>query len=193
HRVSVAVLGDERVVARGLQVLRELVEHEVPRLLFPPRAARRAIEGFRDAPGARRELHRRRPFRAEAALVDRAVGVALDLQQLRLAVGSLLRVRDERAADRAVRAQRTDFLGARDAERELALFRKTQVEAERVGKRCECGGTGAGGAELEELTTGEVAHVLSRVLFQASVCVKLYARYRRPIWLRHAGVTRPHP
>ena len=54
-----------------------------------------------------------------------------------------------------------DFLRARNAEIQLPLFRKAQVEAERVGKRSECGGTGAGGAELEELTTGKVAHVLT--------------------------------
>src|SRR3954468_8276705 len=98
--VSVGVLRDEAVVARRLDVLRELVEHEVPALLFPLGAAGRPIHRFLDTPGGCGELHGRRTLRTEPALVHRTVGVAFDLQQLGLAV-YLFGVGDERAPDRA--------------------------------------------------------------------------------------------
>src|SRR5207249_7143224 len=131
HDVPRGVLRHERVVAGRLQVLRELVEHEVPGLLFPLRAARRSVEGLLDPARARRELHRGRTLRAEASLVDRAVGIALDLQQLRLAVRVLLRVGDETATDGAVRAERLHFLRAGETELLLDLLRAPDVEAER--------------------------------------------------------------
>src|SRR5205814_2924323 len=70
--VAIGVLRDERVVARRLDVLRDLVEHEVPWLLFPLRAARRSVHRLLDATRARRELHRARALRTEPSLVDRA-------------------------------------------------------------------------------------------------------------------------
>src|SRR5881409_2352570 len=80
--VAVRVLRNEAVVSRGFYVLGELVEHEVPALRFPGRAARRPVHRMRDAARARRELHRRGTLRAEAALVDRAIGIALDVKEL---------------------------------------------------------------------------------------------------------------
>src|SRR5207249_12131621 len=139
---------------RGFYVLGELVEHEVPALRFPGRAARRPVHRMRDAARARRELHRRGTLRAEAALVDRAIGIALDLKELGRSV-DFLRVRDERAAHSAIRAERMDLLRTGDAQVQRALFRRGDIETERVSKGNERQAGGAGGSELQELTTSE--------------------------------------
>src|SRR2546430_12542283 len=104
HDVAVRVLRDERVVAGRLDVLGELVEDEVPGLRFPCGSARRAVHRRGDAPRARCELHGGSALRAEAALIYRTVGVALDLKQLGLSVDFLC-VCDERAAHGAIRAE----------------------------------------------------------------------------------------
>src|ERR1700737_2760911 len=59
-------------------------------------------------PAARRgrQLHRRCALGAEAAFVDRAVGVAFDLKELDFAIAGLARVGDQGAADGAVGADR---------------------------------------------------------------------------------------
>ncbi len=110
------------------------------------------------APGARycgdstrrgRQLHRRRALRAEPALVDRAVRVALDLQQLHGAIGVLAGIRDQRAADCAVRADRMRFLGPRDAEvlLDLGRFGDSDVESK---SRCR-EGRGTGNSNLQKI------------------------------------------
>src|SRR3989440_5740917 len=157
HDVAVRVLRHEAVVPRRFDVRRELVEHEVPALLFPLRAARSAVERLLDSTRARRELHRRRALRAEAALVHRAVGVALDLKDLRLAA-HLFGVGHECAADGAVRADRVDFLRSGDAQVERAFLRRGDVETERVGNWNERHAGGAGGSELQEFTASDFRH-----------------------------------
>jgi hypothetical protein len=108
---------------------------------------------FRTKSQARRgrQLHRRRALRAEPALVDRAVRVAFDLQQLHGAIGVLAGIRDQRAADRAVRADRMRFLGPRDAEvlLDLGRFGDSDVEAK---SRCRQG-PGTRNSNLQEIPT----------------------------------------
>src|SRR5207247_3859975 len=145
------------VVARRFDVLRDLVEDEVPRLLFPLRAARRAVHRLLDPPRARRELHRGRALGAQPALVHGAVGITLDLKELCLPA-DLFRVRDERAADGAVRTDRVDFLRARDAHLDRPLLRRANVETERVRKWNERHAGGAGGSELQEFTASDFLH-----------------------------------
>src|SRR5262249_28091896 len=96
-------------------------------------------------PGRDRQLHRRRALRAEPALVDRAVGVALDLEELSVTFAVLLRVGNDRAPHRAVRTQRVHFLGPGDSEVLLNLYSLRDVEAQ-------------GGGPLAPRTAGAVLH-----------------------------------
>src|SRR4029077_13378858 len=105
----------------------------------------------------RRELHRGRALGAESSFVDRAVRVAFDLQELGRAV-DILRVGDEPAPDGAVGADGVDFLGAGDAKVERALLRGGEVEPERIRTGNERHAGGAGGSELQELTTSDFRH-----------------------------------
>src|SRR5260370_40862667 len=88
-RVAVAVRGHKRRVARCLDVLGDLVQHEVPRDTLPAGRAGGTVLGRLDAARRDRTLHRSRAFRTQPALVDRAVGITLDLKQLDAAVGVL--------------------------------------------------------------------------------------------------------
>src|SRR5215470_3092247 len=72
---------------------------------LPRTAPRRPVERLLHSATAHRELHGRRALGAEPALVDWAVGITLDLQELRLALLILLGVRHERATHGAVRAE----------------------------------------------------------------------------------------
>src|SRR5207245_6436622 len=109
-RVALGVLRDKRSVARLLDALRELVEHLLPGDLLPLVASRGAVEGLGHAPAADRQLHRRGTLRAESALVDRAVGFALDLAELRGGLGMLICGCDDRSPGGAVPTRRVHFL-----------------------------------------------------------------------------------
>src|SRR5262249_34412478 len=137
--VAVPVLHHERRVAGVLDPLGEAVEHRVPAHLLPPVAPRRPIERLGHAPGRHGELHGRGTLGAQPALVDRAVRITLDLQELDVALLVLPRVGDQTAANRAVRAERVHLFGAGDPEALLDLHRPREVEAEPG----EAGGTGA--------------------------------------------------
>src|SRR5712692_5834670 len=87
--VAVSIRGDERGVARRLDVLGDLVQDEVPGDALPADRPRGTVLGRLDAARRDRELHCSRALGAQAAFVDGAVGVTLDLKQLRAAVGVL--------------------------------------------------------------------------------------------------------
>src|SRR6267142_5608173 len=152
--VALGVLRDEGRVARLLDALGELVEHLVPGDLLPLVAAGRAVEGLLDAPGGHGELHGRGALRAEPALVDRTVGVALDLQELRMAPPVVLGKGDDRAPDRAVRAERVHFLRALDPEVLLDLDRLGEVKAQGGGAQR----ASTNGAELDEVPSRYLGH-----------------------------------
>src|SRR5450756_1183052 len=122
--VAVSVRGHEGGVARGLDVLGDLAHDEIPGHALPAPRARGAILRRFDAAGRDRKLHRGRALWAQAAFVDRAVGIALDLEQLHAAVRVLARIRDQRTADRAIGADGVRLLGARDPQVLLDLGRR---------------------------------------------------------------------
>src|SRR5258708_1928189 len=98
-----------------------------------------------------RQLHRRRAFRTQPALVDGAVGITLDLEELGAAIAVLPGVGDQRAADRAVGADRMHLLRARDPQGLLDLggVGESDVEA-KAGDRQ---GPGARHSDFEETPT----------------------------------------
>src|SRR6267143_958335 len=151
HSAAVAVGGDERGVPGGLHVVCDLVEHEVPRDALPAGRARGPVLRRFDTAWRDGELHRGRTLRTEPSLVDRAVRVALDLQQLRGPVALLPGVGDQRATDRAVRADAVELLGSRDPQVLLdpRRLRHRDVETETGGSD----GARAGDAYLEEFPT----------------------------------------
>src|SRR5438094_781646 len=126
--------------------------------------------------GGRRELHRRRALRAQPSLVHRAVGITLDLEKLGLSV-DLLRVSDERAADRTVRTQRVDFFGAGNPQVERSLLCRGEVEPKGICKWNERHAGGAGGSELQELTTRDFRHRTLAVLLRRFCVRKADARF----------------
>src|ERR1700737_2010599 len=140
-RVARRILRHEAGVAGVLDALRQLGEHVVPGDLRPVVGTRRAIQRVFDAAGAGGELHRGGPLRTEPSLVDRAVRIALDLQQLGGSVGVRLRVRDQGTTDGAVGADGVRLFGVRDVEALLELSGLGRVEP----KGREAGRTGPGG------------------------------------------------
>src|ERR1700687_4984522 len=102
--VARGVLRYEGGITRLFDPLRELAQHVVPGDLLPFVGTRRAIEGVFDTAGAGGELHRRRTLWAQPALVDGAVRVAFDLQELSTAVPVVGSKRHQRAADCTVGA-----------------------------------------------------------------------------------------
>src|SRR5450759_2946642 len=121
--VAVSVRGDEGGVARGLDVLGDLAHDEIPGHALPARRARGAILRRFDTAGRDRQLHRGRALWAQAAFVDRAVGIAFDLEQLHAAIAVLAGVRDQRTPYRTVGADGVRLLGARDPQVLIALGR----------------------------------------------------------------------
>src|SRR4029450_9497180 len=93
-------------------------------------------------------------LRAAPAFVARAVGIAFDLQELRVTLAVLLGVRDDRAPDRAVRTQRVHFLRGADPGGLLNLDGLREVEAQRG--RAQHARTG--GAELHEVSSRYLGH-----------------------------------
>src|SRR4029079_11860987 len=85
----------------------------------------------------------------------RAVGIALDLQELGVALGVLPGVGNDRAADRAVRAERVDFLGAGNAQLALDGDGLGEIEAQRG----EPDSPAAGRSQLDEVATTQLLHV----------------------------------
>src|SRR5947209_16722258 len=81
-RVAIAVSGHERGVPGRFDVLRDLVEDEVPRDVLPRGRARGSVLGRFDPPRRNGQLHRGGALGTESSLVDGAVGVALDLKEL---------------------------------------------------------------------------------------------------------------
>src|SRR2546421_9907525 len=151
HGAAIAVGGDERGVPGRLDVVGDLVEHEVPRDALPAGCTRGPVLRRLDAAWRDGELHRGRTLRTEPSLVDRAVRVALDLQQLRGAVALLPGVGDERATDRAVRTDAVQLLGSGDAQ---VLFDTRRLGDRDVEAEARSGhGARAGDAYLEEFPT----------------------------------------
>src|SRR5438445_1799611 len=153
-RVALGVLRDKRSVALLLDALRGLVEHLLPGDLLPLVASRGAVEGLGHAPAADRQLHRRGTLRAESALVDRAVGLALDLEELRVALGIFLGDGGYRAPAAAVRTQLVHVLRPVDPEVLLDLDRLGEVEAE--GRGAQRARTDR--AELDEIPSCHLGH-----------------------------------
>src|SRR5260370_2689740 len=81
-RIARRILSDEAGVAGVFDALGELVEHVVPGDLLPVVGTRCAIQRVVDSAGAGGELHGRGTLWTEPSLVDRAVRISLDLQQL---------------------------------------------------------------------------------------------------------------
>src|ERR1700694_1465410 len=152
--VAGRVRRDEGGVARVLDALGDLVEHLVPGDLLPVVGARGAVHRVLDPPGAGCELHRGGALGAEPALVDRAVRVALDLDDPLRAIGILLRKGDERAADRAVGTNRMGLLGAGDVEALLDPGRLRQIESEGA----ESGRTRPGGPDFQKVAARDLWH-----------------------------------
>src|SRR5439155_17110064 len=90
--------------------------------------------------------------RAQAPLVDRAVRIALDLEELGLAAGRLAGVGEERAADGAVRADRVRDGRTLDAQPLLDVRGRGELEAEWGGQRPHA----TGRAQPEEITPGDL-------------------------------------
>ena len=99
-------------------------------------------------------MHRGGAFGAEPAFVDGAVRVALDLEQRHRPVGVLLGIGDQRAPDGAIGTNRVGLAGARDPERLPNLGGVRQVESEGTEPGC----SGPGGADLQEVATGDLWH-----------------------------------
>src|SRR6266849_983443 len=152
--VACCVLSDEGGVAGVFDALSQLGEHVVPGDLLPVVGTRRAIHGVVDSAGAGGELHRGGTLRTEPSLVDRAVRIAFDLQQLGLPVGVRFRVGDQGAADRAVGTNGVRFRGVGDVEALLELSGLGHVEAE----GCEAGRTGPGGADFQKVAARDLWH-----------------------------------
>src|SRR5262249_53178640 len=104
---------------------------EVPGDALPLGRARLAVHRAVDPAPRHRELQRAGALRAEPALVDRAVRVALDLQQLRLTGTVLLGVRQQCAPDSAVGADGVGDGRAVDAQVQLDVIGRCEIEAER--------------------------------------------------------------
>src|SRR5205823_5620327 len=148
------VLGDEGGVSGCFDALSQLVEHVVPTDLLPAVRTRRSVQRAFDPAGAGGELHRGGALWTEPALVDRAVGVALDLEQLDGSVGLLLRIGDQGAPNRAIGADRMSFAGAGDPERLPNLGGVRHVESQdRKSRRPR-----PRGAQLEEVATSDLWH-----------------------------------
>src|SRR6202022_1350647 len=128
------------------------------------------------AAGAGGELHFRGALRTEPSLVDWAVRIALDLQQLRLAVGIRFRIGDQRAADCAVGADGGRLFGVRDVEALLELSGLGRVEP----KGCEAGRTGPGGADLQKVAARDLWHPIPR-------CERFCRRLNASVLTRHGG------
>src|SRR6266567_3676535 len=153
-RVAGRILRDEGGVASVFDALGQFVEHVVPGDLLPLVGAGCAIHGVFDPARAGRELHRRRAFGAEPSLVDRAVGIALDLEQLGRSVGVRFCVGDQRAADRAIRTHGMRLRGVRDVEALLGRNGLGHVEPEGG----EAGRTRPGGADLQKVAARDLWH-----------------------------------
>ena len=112
-------------IARLLDQLGDAIHHPVEWLLLPFVAARSPVERLGDPGLVDRELKGRGTLRAEGAFSMRAVGVALDVDDL--VVGHI----DELgAAHGAVGADPRDHLGVLDAERGGGCLHRLQVKAE---------------------------------------------------------------
>ena len=69
-----------------------------------------AIEYLRQATGVDRVLERGRAFRAELAMIDRAIGIALDINDL-----PVLNIDIQATADSTIRADALKYLGIANA------------------------------------------------------------------------------
>src|SRR5438552_1549583 len=139
-------------VARVGVELRDPGHRLVPghRLAVPVRRAGLAVLHDRRAQRVHRELEGRGTLRAEAAGADRAVGVALDVDDVRPAVLGL-RVDQGAATDGAVRADAGGLLRPLQLAARGALPGEGEVEAKPAElRRGEAGGADAG--QLQELT-----------------------------------------
>src|SRR6266852_5279105 len=150
-RVATGIRRHECGVARRLDVLRDLVQHEIPRHALPAGRPRGAVLRRPDTAWRARQLHRSCPLGTEATFVDSAVRVPLDLQKLDAAIALLTRVGDQRTADCAVRTDGMRFLCPCDAQ-VLLDFRgvcDSDVEAEAGSRE----GPGARHSGLYEVPT----------------------------------------
>src|SRR6202521_1013773 len=157
-RVARRILRHEARIAGVFDALSQLVEHVVPGDRLPVVGTRRAVQRVFDAAGAGRQLHGRRTLRTEASLVDGAVRIALDLQQLGRSVGVRFRVRDEGTADGTVGTDGMRLLGVSDVEALSDLSRLGHVEPE----GCEAGRTGPGGADFQKVAARDLWHPILR-------------------------------
>src|SRR5712691_4838820 len=153
-RIARRILSDEAGVAGVFDALGELVEHVVPGDLLPVVGTRCAIQRVVDSAGAGGELHGGGTLWTEPTLVDGAVRIALDLQQLGRSVGVRFRVGDQGASDRAVWTDGVRLFGVSDVEALLDLSGLGHVEAE----GSEAGRTGPGGADLQKVAARDLWH-----------------------------------
>src|SRR4051812_30873826 len=149
--MPLGVLLDERLVARLLHPLADLVEGLVPGDVLPVIGAGPADLRLDEPPRVQDVLLERGALGAEGAAVDRMVRVALDVDHLRGDVLRLVaqRVDEHAAADGAVRAGRAGFSGAGDLQLAQLCVGGSQVEAE------DRGGRPSNRADFEEVPAGE--------------------------------------
>ncbi len=97
----------------------DAIDHEVPRLLFPVIAARRAVHRLGNAAIVDDVVLDGRALGTQRALVDGMVGIALDVDDRGPDVAALVAesVNDDAASHRAIRAGGAGLGGAGDLER----------------------------------------------------------------------------
>ncbi len=151
---ALGVLLHERGVSRILELPGEPVHREVPGDIGPLRSARLTVFGALLEAGAHGELHLGGPLRAERPTVDRAVRIALHVDDgvHRVEAAASVHISDCPAPHRAVRTHRLEFPCVGDLELVGGRVGGLQVEAQRVdecGPPCE-------GRGFKEVSAGDV-------------------------------------
>ncbi len=134
--LTLGVLGDEVLVARVLDVPRDLGDGLVPADVLPLVGAGPPDLGLREAIRVDDVVLDGRSLGAERAAVDRMVGIAFDVDDRGSRVLGLVAegVDDHSTRDRAVGAGTSGLRGARDLE--LAHFRLRLGDVETESDRC---------------------------------------------------------
>src|ERR1700682_1617691 len=164
--VTRRVLGHKGGVAGLLDALRQLGEHVVPGDLLPFVGTRRAVQRVFDSAGAGGQLHRGGALGTQSPFVDRAVRVALDLQQFPTAFAVVGRESHQGAANGAIGADGMGLRRAGDVETLLDLRRLRQIESEGGKPRS----AGPGGADFQKVAARDLWHPIPQTerLWQAA-------------------------
>src|SRR2546425_7651694 len=130
--VAGSVLLDKCVVARLLDLLRDLGISLVPRDVFPVGGSGTPHLRLQQAAFVEDILLERRSLGAKRAAVDGVIGIALDVDDLRNRILRLVadRVDDYAATDGTIRAGAARFAGSRNLERISLSVNRSQIKAE---------------------------------------------------------------